>query len=200
MVKEQIESRGIRDAAVLGAMRATPRHLFVPAALQSNAYEDHPLPIGHGATISQPYVVAWMTELLQPSKTHRALEIGTGSGYQAAVLSRLAGSVYTIEIVPELARSATQRLAALGYRNVAVREGDGYQGWAEKAPFERIILTAAPREIPKALLDQLAPGGRLVAPVGTGFDQRLQVVDKDQKGALHSRSVGSVVFVPMTPR
>jgi protein-L-isoaspartate(D-aspartate) O-methyltransferase len=200
MVKEQIESRGIRDAAVLGAMRATPRHLFVPAALQSNAYEDHPLPIGHGATISQPYVVAWMTELLQPAKTDRVLEIGTGSGYQAAVLSHLAGSVYTIEIVPELARSATKRLAGLGHRNVVVREGDGYQGWPEKAPFERIILTAAPKEIPRALLDQLAPGGRLVAPVGTGFDQTLRVVDKDRKGALHSRSVGSVVFVPMTPR
>ncbi len=200
MVKEQIESRGIRDAAVLGAMRATPRHLFVPAAIQSNAYEDHPLPIGHGATISQPYVVAWMTELLQPAKTDRVLEIGTGSGYQAAVLSRLAGSVYTIEIVPELARSATKRLTGLAYRNVVVREGDGYQGWAEKSPFERIILTAAPKEIPQALVDQLAPGGRLVAPVGIGFDQTLRVVDKDRKGAMHSRSVGSVVFVPMTPR
>jgi len=200
MVKEQIEARGIGDAAVLGAMRATPRHLFVPASLQSNAYEDHPLPIGHGATISQPYVVAWMTELLQPAKTDRVLEIGTGSGYQAAVLSQLARSVYTIEIVPELARSSAKRLAALGYRNVAVREGDGYQGWPEKAPFERIILTAAPKEIPQALLDQLAPGGRLVAPVGTGFDQTLRVVDKDRNGAMHSRSVGSVVFVPMTPK
>ncbi len=188
-----LSSRGIRDAAVLGAMRATPRHLFAPAALQSNAYEDHPLPIGHGATISQPYVVAWMTELLQPAKTDRVLEIGTGSGYQAAVLSRLAEFVYTIEIVPELARSATKRLGELGYRNVTVREGDGYQGWPEKAPFERIILTAAPKEIPQVLLDQLAPGGRLVAPVGTGFDQSLRV-------ALHSRSVGSVVFVPMTPK
>ena len=174
--------------------------LFVPAASASQAYEDYPLPIGHGATISQPYVVAWMTELLQPAKTDRVLEIGTGSGYQAAVLSRLAESVYTIEIVPELARSATKRLGELGYRNVTVREGDGYQGWAEKSPFERIILTAAPKEIPQALLDQLAPGGRLVAPVGIGFDQTLRVVDKDRKGAMHSRSVGSVVFVPMTPR
>src|SRR5439155_26733555 len=198
--KEQIEARGIRDAGVLRAMRATPRHLFVPVALQSQAYEDHPLPIGHSATISQPYVVAWMTELLQPAKTDRVLEIGTGSGYQAAVLSRLAGSVYTIEIVPELARSAIKRLAGLGHRNVIVREGDGYQGWAEKAPFERIILTAAPKEIPQALLDQLTPGGRLVAPVGSGLGQTLRVVDKDRKGALHSRSVGSVVFVPMTPR
>ena len=200
MVKEQIEARGVRDGSVLGAMRATPRHLFVPAALQSDAYQDHPLPIGHGATISQPYVVAWMTELLQPGKADRVLEIGTGSGYQAAVLSRLAASVYTIEIVPALARLATTRLAALGYRNVIVREGDGYQGWAEKAPFERIILTAAPPEIPQALFDQLAPGGRLVAPVGRGFGQTLRVVDKDPKGALHSRSVGSVMFVPMTPK
>jgi len=200
MVKEQIEARGIRDAGVLGSMRPTPRHLFVPAALQSDAYQDHPLPIGHGATISQPYVVAWMTELLQPARTDRVLEIGTGSGYQAAVLSRLAASVYSIEIVPELARSATKRLAELGYRNVIVREGDGYQGWAEKAPFERIILTAAPPEIPKALLDQLAPGGRLVAPVGKRFDQTLRIVDKDRNGALHSRSVGSVMFVPMTPK
>jgi len=200
MVEEQIEARGVRDPRVLGAMRATLRHLFVPAARQSDAYRDHPLPIGHGATISQPYVVAWMTELLQPAKTDRVLEIGTGSGYQAAVLSRLAASVYTIEIVPELARSVTKRLADLGYRNVIVREGDGYQGWAEKAPFERIILTAAPPEIPKALLDQLAPGGRLVAPVGKGFDQSLRVVDKDRKGGLHSRSVGAVVFVPMTPK
>jgi protein-L-isoaspartate(D-aspartate) O-methyltransferase len=141
-----------------------------------------------------------MTELLQPARTDRVLEIGTGSGYQAAVLSRLAASVYSIEIVPELARSARKRLAELGYRNVIVREGDGYQGWAEKAPFERIILTAAPPEIPKALLDQLAPGGRLVAPVGKRFDQTLRIVDKDRNGALHSRSVGSVMFVPMTPK
>jgi len=200
MVKTQIEARGVRDAGVLRAIRATPRHLFVPIALQSQAYEDRALPIGYGATISQPFIVGWMTELLQTSKADRVLEIGTGSGYQAAVLARLAQSVYTMEVVPELARSASRRLAELGYRNVIVRKGDGYQGWVEKAPFERIILTAAPKEIPKALLDQLAPGGRLVAPVGQGFDQTLRVVDKDWKGAFHSRPVGSVVFVPMTPR
>ena len=141
-----------------------------------------------------------MTELLQPVKTHRVLEVGAGSGYQAAVLSRLAQSVYTIEIVPELARSAKKRLAELGYRNVTVREGDGYQGWPEEAPFDRIILTAAPKEIPKTLIDQLARGGRLVAPVGSGIGQTLRVVDKMRTGELQMRSVGSVAFVPMRPR
>jgi protein-L-isoaspartate(D-aspartate) O-methyltransferase len=200
MVKEQIEARGIRDNNVLRVMRATPRHLFVPAALQFQAYEDHPLPIGYRATISQPFVVAWMTALLQPASAHRVLEIGTGSGYQSAVLSGLVHSVYTVEIVPELARSAAQRLATLGYRNVTVREGNGYEGWPEKAPFDRIILTAAPNEIPKALLDQLAPDGRLVAPLGAGFSQKLTVVDKTRTGTLRRRSVGEVGFVPMVPR
>jgi protein-L-isoaspartate(D-aspartate) O-methyltransferase len=200
MVKEQIEARGIRDNNILRVMRATPRHLFVPPALRLQAYEDYPLPIGYSATISQPFVVAWMTELLEPAAAHRVLEIGTGSGYQSAVLSRLAHSVYTIEIVPELAHSAAQRLARLGYRNVTVREGNGYAGWAEKAPFDRIILTAAPKEIPKALLDQLAPDGRLVAPLGMGFSQKLTVIDKTRTGTLRMRSVGEVGFVPMVPR
>jgi protein-L-isoaspartate(D-aspartate) O-methyltransferase len=200
MVKEQIEARGIRDNNILRVMRATPRHLFVPAALRLQAYEDYPLPIGYSATISQPFVVAWMSELLEPAAAHRVLEIGTGSGYQSAVLSRLAHSVYTIEIVPELAHSAAQRLARLGYRNVTVREGNGYAGWAEKAPFDRIILTAAPKEIPKALLDQLAPDGRLVAPLGMGFSQKLTVIDKTRTGTLRMRSVGEVGFVPMVPR
>jgi protein-L-isoaspartate(D-aspartate) O-methyltransferase len=200
MVKEQIEARGIRDGNVLRVMGEIPRHLFAPAELQSHAYEDHPLPLCHGATISQPFIVAWMTDLLQPSKTHRVLEIGTGSGYQAAVLSRLVQSVYTIEIVPELARSAAKRLAQLGYRNVAVHEGDGYRGWAEEAPFDRIVLTAAPADIPKALVDQLAPGGRLVAPVGKGAEQSLIVVDKNRRGTIQIRSVGAVAFVPMVPR
>jgi protein-L-isoaspartate(D-aspartate) O-methyltransferase len=192
--------RGIRDNNILRVMRATPRHLFVPPALRLQAYEDYPLPIGYSATISQPFVVAWMTELLEPAAAHRVLEIGTGSGYQSAVLSRLAHSVYTIEIVPELAHSAAQRLARLGYRNVTVREGNGYAGWAEKAPFDRIILTAAPKEIPKALLDQLAPDGRLVAPLGMGFSQKLTVIDKTRTGTLRMRSVGEVGFVPMVPR
>jgi protein-L-isoaspartate(D-aspartate) O-methyltransferase len=200
MVREQIEARGIRDNNVLRVMLATPRHLFVPAALQFQAYEDHALPIGYGATISQPFVVAWMTALLLPASAHRVLEIGTGSGYQSAVLSRLVHSVYTVEIVPELARSAAQRLAILGYRNVTVREGNGYEGWPEKAPFDRIILTAAPNGIPKALLDQLAPDGRLVAPVGPGFSQKLTVVNKTRTGTLQIRSVGEVGFVPMVPR
>jgi protein-L-isoaspartate(D-aspartate) O-methyltransferase len=197
---QQIASEGVQDPAVLRVMRATPRHLFVPPALQSYAYEDRPLPIGYEATISQPFVVAWMTELLQPVKTHRVLEVGAGSGYQAAVLSRLAQSVYTIEIVPELARSAKKRLVELGYRNVTVREGDGYQGWPEEAPFDRIILTAAPKELPKTLIDQLARGGRLVAPVGSGIGQTLRVVDKMRTGELQMRSVGAVAFVPMRPR
>jgi protein-L-isoaspartate(D-aspartate) O-methyltransferase len=200
MVEEQIEARGIRDNNILRVMRATPRHLFVPAALRLQAYEDYPLPIGYSATISQPFVVAWMTALLEPAAAHRVLEIGTGSGYQSAVLSSLAHSVYTIEIVPELAHSAAQRLARLGYRNVTVREGNGYAGWAEKAPFDRIILTAAPKEIPKALLDQLAPDGRLVAPLGMGFSQKLTVIDKTRTGTLRMRSVGEVGFVPMVPR
>lgn len=196
----QIKSQGVRDEAVLRVMRSVPRHLFVPPPLQSQAYEDRALPIGNSATISQPFVVAWMTELAQPAGAQRVLEVGTGSGYQAAVLSRLAQSVYSIEIVPELARAAASRLAELGYRNVTVREGDGYQGWPEKAPFDRIILTAAPKDIPKALLDQLAKGGRLVAPVGAGLDQTLRVVDKSPAGELRTRSVGSVLFVPMRPR
>jgi protein-L-isoaspartate(D-aspartate) O-methyltransferase len=197
MVREQIEARGIRDENVLRVMRTTPRHLFVPAELRSQAYEDHALPIGYDATISQPFVVGWMTELLQPAETHRVLEIGTGSGYQAAVLSPLVKSVYTIEIVPELARSAAKRLADLGYKNVVVREGNGYAGWAEKAPFDRVILTAAPDDIPQALIAQLAPGGRLVAPLGAGLPQRLTVVDKDRKGVVQMHSIGEVLFVPM---
>ena len=200
MVREQIEARGIRDRKTLRAMRATPRHLFVPPVLRSQAYEDRPLPIGYGATISQPFVVAWMTDLLQLAPTNRVLEIGTGSGYQAAVLSSLAQWVYTIEIVPELAQSAAKRLAELGYRNVTVREGNGRQGWAKEAPFDRIILTAAPEEVPEVLFSQLAPGGRVVAPLGTGVFQKLTVIDKSRTGDLRVRSVGDVGFVPMAPR
>jgi protein-L-isoaspartate(D-aspartate) O-methyltransferase len=197
MVKEQIADRGIRDEKVLRVMGAMPRHLFVPTELRPQAYEDHALPIGYDATISQPFIVAWMTELLQPAETHRVLEIGTGSGYQAAVLSRLVKSVYTIEIVPELARSAAKRLADLGYKNVTVREGNGYAGWAEKAPFDRVILTAAPDDIPQALVAQLAPGGRLVAPLGASLPQRLTVVDKTRTGEVQVHSIGEVLFVPM---
>jgi protein-L-isoaspartate(D-aspartate) O-methyltransferase len=198
MVNEQIEARGVRNADVLRVLRTTPRHLFVPGDVQPYAYSDRPLPIGFGQTISQPYIVALMTELLESGKGDRVLEIGTGSGYQAAVLAGLVKHVYTIEIVPALAKLARERLAATGFRNVTVREGDGYKGWPEEAPFERIILTAAPREIPEALLGQLSRGGRLVAPVGESpFTQVLVVVEKTASGKIRRRSVAPVMFVPM---
>jgi protein-L-isoaspartate(D-aspartate) O-methyltransferase len=197
MVREQIESRGIRGAELLRVLRATPRHLFVPVASRPMAYDDHPVPIGFEATISQPYIVALMTDLLAPRKTDRVLEVGTGSGYQAAILAQLVQQVYTIEIVPELAKSAQGLLSDLGYRNVTVRQGDGYKGWPEQAPFDGIMLTAAPPEVPQALIDQLANGGRLVAPVGLGWDQELVLIEKDVNGRLQRRAAGGVVFVPM---
>jgi protein-L-isoaspartate(D-aspartate) O-methyltransferase len=196
MVKDQVETRGVKNPEVLAAMRAVPRELFVPESVRSQAYADHPLPIGFGQTISQPFIVGLMTELLDPKKNHRVLEIGTGSGYQAAILSRLVGELYSIEIVPELARSAAETLSRVGFRNVTVREGDGYRGWPEKAPFDRIILTAAPPEIPQVLLDELRPGGRLVTPVGVGI-QNLIVVQKSANGKTTTRSVLPVRFVPM---
>ena len=199
MVREQIESRGIRGAELLCVLRATPRHLFVPIASRPMAYDDHPVPIGYEATISQPYIVALMTDLLAPRKTDRVLEIGTGSGYQAAILSQLAQQVYTMEIVPELAKSAQRILSDLGYRNVTVRQGDGYKGWPEQAPFAEIMVTAAPPEVPQALIDQLANGGRLVAPVGVGWNQELVLIEKDANGRIRRRSAGGVVFVPMRP-
>jgi protein-L-isoaspartate(D-aspartate) O-methyltransferase len=196
MVREQIEARGVRHAGVLKAMRETPRHLFVPEAERRHAYRDCPLAIGHGQTISQPYIVASMSELLDPQAGDRVLEIGTGSGYQAAILSQLARHVYSIEIVEELARAAGQLLPRLGYRNVTVRKGNGWLGWPEEAPFERIILTAAPPDVPPALIQQLRAGGRLVAPVGDGW-QELVVIDKDPAGKIHSRREYPVMFVPM---
>ncbi len=196
MVREQIAARGVRDRAVLEAMRAVPRERFVPAGVRAQAYADHPLPIGYGQTISQPYIVALMTELLGVRKEHRVLEIGTGSGYQAAVLAGLVETVYSIELVPELAHSAAKTLAAEGYRNVEVRAGDGYLGWPEQAPFDRIILTAAPPEIPAALVAQLKPGGRLVAPVGEEW-QDLVVLEKGRDGKTSTRKVLPVRFVPM---
>ena len=199
MVREQIELRGIRNPDLLHALRTTPRHLFIPAANRRMAYEDHAVPIGYGATISQPYVVAWMTELLDPRNTDRVLEIGTGSGYQAAILAQLAGHVYTIEIVPELAQSARGLLFSLGYSNVTVLEGDGCKGLPREAPFDKIILTAAPEDVPAALLDQLANGGRMAAPVGPMMDQHLMVIEKDAWGLIRRRAVGDVLFVPMRP-
>jgi protein-L-isoaspartate(D-aspartate) O-methyltransferase len=199
MVTEQMERRGIRNRDVLRVIRSTPRHLFVPTNVRTAAYEDRPLPIGYWATISQPYMVALMTELLAPTKQHRVLEIGTGSGYQAAILGQLAAEVYTLEISPELARSAANTLVELGYFNITVRQGDGYQGWPEQAPFDAIVVTAAPPELPETLLTQLSAGGRLVAPIGPVFDQELIVIEKAPDGTIERRSVCAVSFVPMQP-
>jgi protein-L-isoaspartate(D-aspartate) O-methyltransferase len=196
MVKEQIEARGVKDPKVLNAMRNTPRHLFVPKDLEAVAYEDRPLPIGDGQTISQPYIVALMTELLNIQPTDRVLEIGTGSGYQAAILAQLAAQVYSIEIVPSLAARAEAVLRGLGYRNIHIRVGDGYLGWPEQAPFDRIILTAAPPVIPQELLKQLRPEGRLVAPEGIG-NQDLVVLEKSKTGAVRRKVIIPVAFVPM---
>lgn len=196
MVRDQIEARGVKNPELLVVMRTVPRELFVPEGFRPQAYADQPVPIGFGQTISQPFIVALMTELLDPKKGHRVLEIGTGSGYQAAILSRLAREIYSIEIVPELAHSAAKTLSSLGFRNVTVREGDGYRGWPEKAPFDRIILTAAPPEIPQVLLDELKPEGRLIAPVGVEV-QNLVVVQKSADGKTTTQTVLPVRFVPM---
>lgn len=199
LVEEHIEKRGVRNPEVLRVMRTVPRHEFVPQEYRSEAYEDRPLSIGYGATISQPYIVAAMTELLEPQRTHKVLEIGTGSGYQAAVLSMLVKDLYSVEIVPELATRSAEVLKRLGYENVHVKQGDGYKGWPEHAPFDRIILTAAPPAVPQALLDQLKPGGKLVAPVGGNLNQELLVIDKSADGKIRRRTVFPVMFVPMVP-
>jgi protein-L-isoaspartate(D-aspartate) O-methyltransferase len=198
MVRDQLRARGIDAPRVLAAMEKVPRHLFVAEDLAPHAYEDRPLPIGHGQTISQPYVVAWMTQLAGVQPSERVLEIGTGSGYQAAILAELANDVYSIEIVEPLARQAQQRLADLGYRNVHVRHGDGYRGWPEHAPFDAILVTAAPDHVPQPLLDQLKPGGRLVVPVGERPEQELLVMEKKTDGQMERRSIAPVRFVPMT--
>ncbi len=197
MVETQIVSRGVRDPRVLDAMRKVPRHLFVAPEERAHAYEDHPLPIGGSQTISQPYIVALMTELLGLPPRARVLEIGTGSGYQSAVLSQLAAEVYSIEILPDLARAASEKLKDLGYVNVTVREGDGYRGWPEHAPFDGIIVTAAPEKIPEPLVDQLAVGGRMVIPVG-GFFQELKVFTREKDGRVTEKDIIPVRFVPMT--
>lgn len=198
MVSEQLEARGIRDPRVLAAFRKTPRHRFAPEADRSRAYKDHPLPIGEGQTISQPYIVALMTELARPRASDRVLEVGTGSGYQAAILSPLVAHVYTIELEPTLAQRADRVLRELQYDNVTTRTGDGYAGWPEEAPFDIIIVTAAPDHLPRPLLEQLKPGGRLVVPVGPTYaTQQLQVVEKDAAGKLRTRNVTPVRFVPL---
>jgi protein-L-isoaspartate(D-aspartate) O-methyltransferase len=196
MVATQLESRGIDDARVLAAMRAVPRHEFVPSDMASRAYDDTPLPIGHEQTISQPYIVALMTELAAVRPGAKVLEIGTGSGYQAAVLAELAKDVYSIEIVEPLARRAAETLRRLGYARVHLRTGDGYRGWPEAAPFDAVIVTAAPGKVPAPLLEQLAPGGRLVIPVGTS-EQMLEVHRRTPTGIEIERTV-PVRFVPMT--
>ena len=196
MVTNQIERRGVRDAKVLRTMRDIPRHLFVPGYLKNSAYSDRPLPIGEGQTISQPYIVALMTELLQLEGGETILEIGTGSGYQAAVLSPLVKKVFTIEIVKPLANSARKLIEKLGYENVIVKWGDGYKGWIEHAPYDRVIVTAAPDKVPQALIDQMKIGGLLVIPVGTYY-QELKVITKISEQEIEEKSIIPVRFVPM---
>ena len=195
-----IVRRGVADPATLAALRAVPRHEFVDPALRNDAYADHPLPIGHGQTISQPYIVAYMTELLRPRPGLRVLEVGTGSGYQAAVLAAAGCDVYSVEIVERLASVARERLHRLGYGSVRVRVADGYGGWPDAAPFDAIIVTAAAPRVPPALLEQLAPGGRMVIPTGpTDGTQRLLLVTKDAGGRVASRRLAPVRFVPLVP-
>ncbi len=196
MVETQIRQREVADERVLRAMRTVPRHLFVPDDRRSLAYEDHPVPIGRGQTISQPFIVAYMTEALGLAPSDRVLEIGTGSGYQLAILAEIAREVYSIEIVPELADRARATLASLGYTNVRVRTGNGYLGWPEAAPFDKIIVTAAPDEVPKALVDQLGPSGIMIVPVGVA-NQMMTVVRRTPEGIVRQETI-RVMFVPMT--
>lgn len=196
MVEQQLAGRDIKSPLVLDAMRRVPRHEFVPAAMRLGAYDDTPLPIGYNQTISQPYIVAYMTEALELQPTHRVLEIGTGSGYQAAVLGELARDVYTIEIVEPLATRARETLKRLGYKNVYVRTGNGYLGWPEQAPFDRVIVTAAPDAVPPALVEQLKVGGLMAIPVGIG-EQELRILRRTDKGLEVIRTL-PVRFVPMT--
>lgn len=200
MVETQIRPRGIVDPAVLRAMVKVPRHLFVPPEHRSAAYGDHPLPIGYGQTISQPYIVALMTQMLQLRPGDRVLEIGTGCGYQTAVLAEIVAEVYSIEIIPELAAEAARRLAELGYGRVHLRQGDGYEGWPEHAPYQGIIVTAAAPEVPPALVEQLSDGGRLVIPVGVYLGgQDLWLIEK-RGPQLQRFNYGGVLFVPLVRR
>jgi len=196
MVDEQIKARGIKDERVLQAMAKVPRHEFVPEKERADAYRDGALPIGHGQTISQPYIVALMTEAARPKPEHRVLEIGTGSGYQAAVLAELVKEVYTIELVPALADEAKERLKRLGYKNVHTKTGDGYKGWPDAAPFDAVVVTCGADHVPDPLFEQLKPGGVLVIPVGKSGEQSLLAITKDAKGGKTTRDLGPVRFVP----
>jgi len=197
MVDTQIAARGIKDPSTLDAMRNVPRHEFLPLRLRSEAYNDYPLPIGHGQTISQPYVVAFMTEAIRPKPGEKILEIGAGSGYQAAVLAQTGAEVYTVEIIEPLAEMARQTLERLGYKNARVRHGDGYRGWPEEAPFDAIVVTCAPDKVPPDLVAQLKDGGRMIIPVGNGMNQDLVLLRKTGD-RIEEQSVLPVRFVPMT--
>lgn len=196
MIERQIKARGIDDPEILEAFAKVPRHSFVPERLKNRAYADRALPIGEGQTISQPYIVAYMTRAIDPEKTDRVLEVGTGSGYQAAILAELCKQVYTVEIIETLSRTAEKMLAELEYDNVHVKTGDGYKGWPEHAPFDAIIVTCSPADIPEPLKKQLAEGGKMIIPVGESYDQELVLLEK-KEGKLVEKQVLPVVFVPM---
>lgn len=196
MVEQQIKNRGIRDANVLEAFMRIPRHIFVPMQYQSRSYDDTPLPIGFNQTISQPYIVAYMTEILKPDKNMKVLEIGTGSGYQAAILGYLCKEVYSIEIIDSLAARSIKLFEKEGYTNIKVKTGDGYKGWKEHAPYDAIIVTCAPAKIPQPLIDQLAEGGRMIIPAGESYNQKLYFIEKEN-GKIRHKETLSVLFVPM---
>jgi len=196
MIRQQIEARGIKDPRVLNAMRKVERHLFVPSELAAGAYGDYPLPIGWGQTISQPYIVAFMTEALRIEPHSKVLEIGTGSGYQAAILAEICDSVFTVEIIRDLGEKARDLLRILGYKNISVRIGDGYQGWSKHAPYQAVLVTCSPTHVPRPLIDQLDDGGKMIIPVGVRNDQELVVLVK-KNGKLTQRDVLPVRFVPM---
>lgn len=200
LVKEHLIPQGIKDKAVLEAMRKVERHLMVPKDVQRYAYEDRPLPIGKGQTISQPFIVAFMTQAIKPKPGMKVLEIGTGSGYQAAVLAEIVDEVYTIETVEPLAERARETLTKMGYDNIHFRVGDGYHGWEEHAPFDAIIVTAAPEEIPPRLVEQLKEGGKMVIPVGPSADQHLKLIEKKKNGKITTKELLPVRFVPFTRR
>lgn len=201
MIQNQIVSRGIEDKRVLDALEKVPRHLFVPIEYRRQAYNDHAVPIGYGQTISQPFIVALMTFLLEVTPEDKVLEIGTGSGYQAAVLSHLTDEVYSVEIIEALAREAEERMEDLGYDTIELRESDGYYGWPEKGPFDKIIVTAAAGHVPPPLIEQLNPGGKIIIPLGNPFStQILSIINKSEEGELTSLQVLPVRFVPFTGR